>query len=134
MPVLLGDIADIQLGPQLRRGIADLNGEGEVVGGVVVMRSGENAQATIQAVKNKFDELAGGLPVGVEVVTTYDRSELIDSAVENLYSKLVEEFLIVGGICLLFLFHIRSSFFCVRNWALKEDLMFFFNLRASASQ
>ena len=109
VPVLLGDIADIQLGPQLRRGIADLNGEGEVVGAVVVMRSGENAQATIQAVKAKLAELASGLPEGVEVVTTYDRSELIDSAVENLYGKLLEEFLIVGGICLLFLFHVRSS-------------------------
>ncbi|MDA1371013.1 MAG: CusA/CzcA family heavy metal efflux RND transporter [Proteobacteria bacterium] len=108
-PVLLGDIAEIQLGPQLRRGIADLNGEGEVVGGVVVMRSGENALATIEAVRNKLDELAGGLPAGVEVVTTYDRSELINSAVENLYSKLVEEFIVVGAICLLFLLHFRSS-------------------------
>ena len=108
-PVLLGDIAEIQLGPQLRRGIADLNGEGEVVGGVVIMRSGENALATIEAVRNKLDELADGLPAGVEVATTYDRSELINSAVENLYSKLVEEFIVVGAICLLFLLHFRSS-------------------------
>ena len=109
MPILLGDVADIQLGPQLRRGVADLNGEGEVVGGIVVMRSGANAQATIRAIKDKLDELADGLPAGVEVVTTYDRSQLIDSAIENLYTKLVEEFLIVGAICLLFLFHFRSA-------------------------
>ena len=109
MPILLGDVADIQLGPQLRRGVADLNGEGEVVGGIVVMRSGANAQATIRAVKDKLDELADGLPAGVEIVTTYDRSQLIDSAIENLYRKLVEEFLVVGAICLLFLLHFRSA-------------------------
>ena len=109
VPLLLGDIADIQIGPQLRRGVADLNGEGEVVGAVVVMRSGENAQATIDAIKTKIDELANGLPEGVEIVPTYDRSQLIGSAIENLYSTLIEEFLIVGAVCLLFLFHFRSS-------------------------
>ncbi len=108
-PVLLGDVAEIQLGPQLRRGVAELNGEGEVVGGVVVMRSGENPLDTITAVKTRIEELKSGLPVGVEIVPTYDRSLLINSAVENLFSKLIEEFLIVGAICLLFLFHIRSS-------------------------
>ena len=109
VPVLLGDVAEIQLGPQLRRGVADLNGEGEVVGGIVVMRGGENPLATIAAVKAKIEELKNGLPEGVEVVTVYDRSQLINNAVTNLYEKLVEEFLIVGLVCLLFLFHIRSS-------------------------
>ena len=109
VPVLLGDVAEIQLGPQLRRGVADLDGEGEVVGGVIVMRSGENAQATISAVREKLDELAGRLPQGVEIVPTYDRSQLIAAAVDNLYGKLIEEFLVVGLICLAFLFHLRSS-------------------------
>ena len=109
VPVLLGDVAEIQLGPQLRRGVADLNGEGEVVGGIVVMRGGENPLATIAAVKTKIEELKNGLPEGVEVVTVYDRSQLINNAVTNLYDKLFEEFLIVGAVCLLFLFHIRSS-------------------------
>ena len=109
VPVLLGDVATIQLGPQLRRGVADLNGEGEVVGGVIVMRSGENAQATIAAVKAKLQELTTSLPEGVEIVPTYDRSELIGAAVDNLYTKLIEEFLVVGLICLVFLFHLRSS-------------------------
>jgi Cu(I)/Ag(I) efflux system membrane protein CusA/SilA len=109
VPVLLGDVAEIKLGPQLRRGVADLNGEGEVVGGVVVMRNGENPGTTIEAVKARLEQLKSGLPSGVEVVTTYDRSQLIDSAVDNLYSKLLEEFLIVGAVCLIFLFHLRSS-------------------------
>ncbi len=109
VPIFLGDVAEIQLGPQLRRGVADLDGEGEVVGGVIVMRSGENAQATIAAVKEKIEELATGLPAGVEIIPTYDRSQLIGAAVENLYDKLIEEFLVVGFVCLLFLFHLRSS-------------------------
>ncbi|PCI74765.1 MAG: CusA/CzcA family heavy metal efflux RND transporter, partial [SAR86 cluster bacterium] len=109
VPVLLGDVAEINLGPQLRRGVADLNGEGEVVGGVVIMRNGENPGTTIEAIKARLEQLQSGLPSGVEVVTTYDRSQLIDSAVENLYSKLLEEFLIVGAVCLIFLFHLRSS-------------------------
>jgi Cu(I)/Ag(I) efflux system membrane protein CusA/SilA len=109
IPVLLGDVAEIKVGPQLRRGVADLNGEGEVVGGVVVLRTGENPGRTIDAVKTRLAELKSGLPEGVEVVTTYDRSELIDGAVDNLYLKLLEEFLIVGAICVLFLFHLRSS-------------------------
>ncbi|MAY02870.1 MAG: CusA/CzcA family heavy metal efflux RND transporter [Gammaproteobacteria bacterium] len=108
-PVLLGDVADIQIGPQLRRGVADLNGEGEVVGGIIVMRNGENALATINAVKSKLEELESGLPQGVEIVTTYDRSELINNAVDNLYSKLIEEIIVVGLICMLFLFHFRSA-------------------------
>ena len=108
-PVVLSDVAEIRLGPQMRRGIADLNGEGEVVGAVIVMRSGENALATIQAVKERLRQLEPSLPAGVEVVTTYDRSTLIESAVDTLERKLVEEFVVVALVCALFLFHMRSS-------------------------
>ncbi|WP_250657146.1 efflux RND transporter permease subunit [Alkalimarinus coralli] len=109
VPLLLRDVADINLGPQMRRGIAELNGEGEVVGGVVVMRFGENAQTTIDGVKDKLEKLKAGLPEGVEIITTYDRSSLISRAIDNLYEKLLEEFIVVTLICMLFLFHIRSS-------------------------
>ncbi|WP_163833556.1 efflux RND transporter permease subunit [Spartinivicinus ruber] len=108
-PLLLKDVADIRLGPQMRRGIGELNGEGEAVGGVVVMRFGENAKSVIEGVKQKLKELAISLPEGVEVVTTYDRSLLIDRAVDNLYEKLIEEFLVVTIICAIFLFHFRSA-------------------------
>lgn len=108
-PLLLGDIADINLGPQMRRGISELNGEGEAVGGVVVMRFGENAQEVISKVKDKLADLERSLPDGVEIVTTYDRSGLIDDAVNNLYEKLIEEFIVVAIVCALFLFHFRSS-------------------------
>ena len=108
-PLLLKDIADINLGPQMRRGIAELNGEGEVVGGIVVMRYGENAQKTIKGVKAKLQMLEQGLPDGVEIVTVYDRSTLIESAVENLWDKLFEELAVVMIVCIVFLFHIRSS-------------------------
>ena len=108
-PLLLQDVADIQLGPQMRRGIAELNGEGEAVGGIVVMRFGENAQATIDGVKQKLEQLKKGLPEGVEIVTVYDRSGLIQSAIENLWQKLVEEFIVVALVCMIFLFHVRSS-------------------------
>ncbi len=108
-PLLLKDVADVTLGPQMRRGIAELNGEGEVVGGIIVMRFGENAQATIDAVKEKLEQLKRGLPGGVEVVTVYDRSNLIRSAVNNLWEKLFEELLVVALVCMIFLFHIRSS-------------------------
>ncbi|WP_029889900.1 efflux RND transporter permease subunit [Polycyclovorans algicola] len=108
-PVLLGDVATVQLGPDIRRGIAELDGEGEVVGGIVIMRSGENAQATIKAVKARLATLKAGLPEGVEVITTYDRSVLIERAVENLSVKLLEEFAIVALVCLLFLWHLRSA-------------------------
>ncbi|GHA48200.1 efflux RND transporter permease subunit [Photobacterium aphoticum] len=108
-PLLLGDVASVQLGPQMRRGISELNGEGEAVGGIVVMRFGENAQAVISKVKDKLADLQRSLPEGVEIVTTYDRSGLIDSAVKNLYQKLLEEFIVVAVICALFLFHFRSS-------------------------
>lgn len=108
-PVLLKDVADVGVGPQMRRGVAELNGEGEVVGGVVVMRFGENASKTIDGIKAKLETLKQGLPEGVEVVTVYDRSGLIDSAVENLWFKLLEEFVVVALVCMVFLFHIRSS-------------------------
>ncbi len=109
VPVLLKDVARIQLGPQLRRGIADLDGEGEVVGGVIVMRSGANARDTILGVKQRLAELAKGLPAGVEIVTVYDRSQLIERAVETLSHKLLEEFIVVALVCLAFLFHLRSA-------------------------
>ncbi|BCE00784.1 efflux RND transporter permease subunit [Marinicellulosiphila megalodicopiae] len=109
VPLLLQDVADIQLGPQMRRGIGELNGEGEAVGGVVVMRFGENARQTIIDVKAKLEQLKSGLPEGVEIVPVYDRSGLIERAVENLWHKLLEEFLVVMFVCFIFLFHIRSS-------------------------
>ena len=108
-PILLKDVAQIRLGPQMRRGIAELDGEGEVVGGVVVMRFGENALRTIDATKAKLEELERSLPDGVEIVETYDRSALIKRAVSNLNSKLVEEFIVVALVCVVFLFHLRSA-------------------------
>ncbi len=108
-PILLEHLAEIREGPQLRRGVAELNGEGEVVGGVVIMRWGENALATIEAVKEKLVELARGLPEGVEIVTTYDRSALIHRAVDTLMDKLFQEFLVVALVCVVFLFHMRSA-------------------------
>ena len=108
-PLTIGDVAQVNLGPQMRRGIAELNGEGEVVGGVVVMRFGENAQKTIDGVKAKLEDLKTGLPEGVEIVTVYDRSGLIGEAVENLWYKLLEEFVVVALVCIVFLFHVRSS-------------------------
>jgi len=109
VPVLLGQVATIQIGPQMRRGIAELDGEGEAVGGVVILRSGKNADETLQAVKARLDSLRGSLPSGVELITTYDRSQLIDRAVHNLSFKLLEEFGVVALVCLLFLWHWRSS-------------------------
>ena len=112
-PLTIGDVAEVNLGPQMRRGIAELNGEGEVVGGVVVMRFGENAQKTIDGVKAKLEELKKGLPEGVEIVTVYDRSGLIEEAIENLWSKLLEELAVVAIVCVAFLFHLRSSIVAV---------------------
>jgi len=109
----LKDVADINLGPQMRRGIAELNGEGETVGGVVIMRFGENAQKTIDGVKEKLAQLQQGLPDGVEVVTVYDRSGLIERSIENLWSKLAEELAVVAIVCVVFLFHVRSSIVAV---------------------
>ncbi|MDP5253025.1 MULTISPECIES: efflux RND transporter permease subunit [unclassified Vibrio] len=108
-PLLLGDIADINLGPQMRRGISEFNGEGEAVGGVIVMRFGENASNVISNVKQKLVELKSSLPEGIEIVATYDRSTLINKAVDNLWEKLAEEFFVVAIVCALFLYHIRSS-------------------------
>ena len=107
--VRLGDVARIQVGPEMRRGIAELNGEGEVAGGVIVMRSGENALQTIAAVKARLESLKPSLPPGVEIVPVYDRSHLIKRAVDNLAQKLVEEFIVVALVCALFLFHVRSA-------------------------
>jgi len=108
-PIMLTDVATLRLGPQMRRGIAELDGEGEVVGAVIVMRWGENARATIEGVKGRLAELQRSLPDGVEIVTTYDRSDLIDRAVNTLQGKLLEEFLVVALVCAVFLFHLRSS-------------------------
>jgi len=109
VPITLGDVAFVQIGPEMRRGVAELDGEGEVAGGVVIMRSGGNARETIAALKTKLEQLKASLPPGVEVITTYDRSQLIDRAVENLSHKLIEEFLVVGLVCVIFLWHLRSS-------------------------
>ena len=108
-PLLLKDVAEVVIGPQMRRGIAELNGQGETVGGIIVMRFGENAQQVINGVKEKLEQLKQGLPEGVEVVTVYDRSGLIERAVNNLAYKLFEEFAVVALVCIVFLFHVRSS-------------------------
>jgi copper/silver efflux system protein len=111
--VRLGDVARMQVGPEMRRGIAELNGEGEVAGGIIVMRSGKNALETIDAVKARLAKLKPSLPAGVEIVPTYDRSSLIKRAVANLQQKLIEEFIVVALVCLLFLFHLRSAFVAI---------------------
>ncbi len=111
--VRLGDVARIQVGPEMRRGIGELDGEGEATGGVVVMRSGKNALETIAAVKAKLQQLQGSLPKGVEIVPVYDRSGLIERAVENLGFKLLEEFIVVALVCFAFLFHLRSAFVAI---------------------
>ena len=108
-PVRLADVAHLQLGPELRRGIAELDGEGEVTGGIIVMRSGKNALETIEAVKRKLAELKPGLPAGVEIIETYDRSQLIQRSVRDLTGKLIEEFVVVALVCFAFLFHLRSA-------------------------
>src|SRR5580698_2206297 len=108
-PILLGDIARIQIGPELRRGVSELNGKGEAVGGVIVMRAGKNALATIEAVKAKIASLQASLPKGVEIVATYDRSELIHQSVATLRDRLLEEFVVVTLVCALFLLHLRSA-------------------------
>ena len=112
-PVLLEEVAEIRMGPQIRRGIAELDGEGEVVGGIIVMRFGENALQTIDNVKAKLEELKRGLPDGVEIIETYNRASLIERAVDTLKEKLVEEFIVVALICALFLFHLRSALIVV---------------------
>ncbi len=112
-PVLLRDVATVQLGPEMRRGIAELDGQGEVAGGVVLLRTGKNARTTIDAVKARLAGLQASLPPGVEVVETYDRSKLIDRSIGNLESKLTEEFVAVALVCLLFLCHVRSALVAV---------------------
>jgi copper/silver efflux system protein len=111
--VRLGDVARIQLGPEMRRGIGELDGEGEAPGGIIVMRSGKNALETIAAVKAKLRSLQASLPQGVEIVPTYDRSGLIERAVDNLSHKLLEEFIVVALVCAVFLFHLRSAFVAI---------------------
>jgi len=113
VPVRLGDVARVQVGPEMRRGIAELDGEGEVAGGIIVMRSGKNALETIDAVKAKLAALKPSLPPGVEIVATYDRSSLIQRAVQNLTGKLIEEFIVVALVCVVFLFHLRSAFVAI---------------------
>ena len=108
-PILLSDVAKINIGPQMRRGVTELNGRGEAVGGIIVMRQGENALKTIEAVKEKLSKLQKSLPKGVKVVEVYDRSNLILRAIDNLIRTLIEEFLIVILVCTLFLFHFRES-------------------------
>ncbi len=109
VPILVEDIAEVRVGPELRRGVGELDGEGEVVGGVIILRWGENAMATINAVAEKLRQLEAGLPEGVEIITTYDRSDLIQRAIDNLWTKLGEEFLVVVLVCAAFLLHLRSS-------------------------
>jgi Cu(I)/Ag(I) efflux system membrane protein CusA/SilA len=112
-PILLGDVARIQIGPELRRGISELDGKGEAVGGVIVMRAGKNALETIDAVKARIASLKASLPAGVEIVPTYDRSELIHRSVATLRDRLIEEFIVVALVCVLFLSHLRSAFVAV---------------------
>jgi len=109
-PIWLRDVADVSLGPELRRGLVDLNGEGEVAGGIIVMRLGENALATIDRVKEKLEAIKSGLPEGVEIVPVYDRSSLILSAIDTLKRKLTEEMIVVALVCIVFLLHFRSAF------------------------
>ncbi|MDQ7004016.1 MAG: CusA/CzcA family heavy metal efflux RND transporter [Ghiorsea sp.] len=108
-PIFLKQLANIHLGPELRRGLAELNGEGEVAGGIIIMRFGENALATIERVREKLEELKAGLPEGVEIIPVYDRGDLIERAVDNLKEKLIEESIVVAIICLIFLMHVRSA-------------------------
>lgn len=122
--VRLADVAHLQLGPELRRGIAELDGEGEVAGGIVVMRSGKNALETIEAVKRKLEQLRPSLPPGVEIVPTYDRSQLIQRSVRNLTGKLTEEFIAVAVVCFAFLFHLRSALVAIVSLPLGVLLAF----------
>src|SRR3546814_11623770 len=109
VPVLLRDVATVRRGPTFRRGLAELDGQGEVVGGIIVMRTGKNAKATIAAVKARLAELQRSLPTGVEIVPTYDRPRLIDAAVSNLWTQLFEAFLVVTSVWVLFLLHLRPA-------------------------
>ena len=108
-PTVLGDVAQVRLGPEMRRGIAELDGEGEVAGGIILLRTGGNAREVIAAVKTRLEELKSALPEGVEIVPVYDRSSLIDRAIQNLTHKLIEEFIVVALVCAIFLWHVRSA-------------------------
>ncbi|MGB5872787.1 MAG: efflux RND transporter permease subunit, partial [Bacteroidota bacterium] len=112
-PILLQQVADIHLGPELRRGIAEWNGEGEIAGGVIVMRYGENALKVIHAVEEKLEELKKGLPEGVEIIPAYNRASLIERAIDNLSHKLIEESIVVALVCIVFLLHFRSAFVAI---------------------
>ena len=122
--VRIADVAQVQLGPQMRLGVAELDGQGEVAGGVVLLRSGKNAKTTIEGVRARLAELQKSLPAGVEVVPTYDRSELIDRAIDNLHHKLLEEFIVVALVTLLFLGHLRSSLVAILSLPLAVMLAF----------
>src|SRR5260370_22729791 len=110
VPILLGDVANVQFGPDMRRGIAELNGEGETVGGIVVVRYGANAREVILQVKRRLDQAMKGLPPDVTYQIAYDRSALISRAVKTLEEKLIEESIVVALVCMLFLLHLRSAF------------------------
>lgn len=123
-PTVLGDVAQVRLGPEMRRGIAELDGEGEVAGGIILLRTGGNARAVIAAVKTRLEELKSALPEGVEIVPVYDRSSLIDRAIQNLTHKLIEEFIVVALVCAIFLWHVRSALVAVITLPLGLALAF----------
>jgi Cu(I)/Ag(I) efflux system membrane protein CusA/SilA len=123
-PTVLGDVAQVRLGPEMRRGIAELDGEGEVAGGIILLRTGGNAREVIAAVKTRLEELKSALPEGVEIVPVYDRSSLIDRAIQNLTHKLIEEFIVVALVCAIFLWHVRSALVAVITLPLGLALAF----------
>lgn len=123
-PTVLGDVAQVRLGPEMRRGIAELDGEGEVAGGIILLRTGGNAREVIAAVKTRLEELKSALPEGVEIVPVYDRSSLIDRAIQNLTHKLIEEFIVVALVCAIFLWHVRSALVAVITLPLGLALTF----------
>ena len=123
-PTVLGDVAQVRLGPEMRRGIAELDGEGEVAGGIILLRTGGNAREVIGAVKTRLEELKSALPEGVEIVPVYDRSSLIDRAIQNLTHKLIEEFIVVALVCAIFLWHVRSALVAVITLPLGLALAF----------
>lgn len=123
-PTVLGDVAQVRLGPEMRRGIAELDGEGEVAGGIILLRTGGNAREVIAAVKTRLEELKSALPEGVEIVPVYDRSSLIDRAIQNLTHKLIEEFIVVALVCAIFLWHVRSALVVVITLPLGLALAF----------
>ena len=123
-PTVLGDVAQVRLGPEMRRGIAELDGEGEVAGGIILLRTGGNAREVIGTVKTRLEELKSALPEGVEIVPVYDRSSLIDRAIQNLTHKLIEEFIVVALVCAIFLWHVRSALVAVITLPLGLALAF----------